>query len=169
MWLKMYVRITSKTQGAIEGESAQEGREKLIVCYGINHAVELPWDKETGHPGGAPVHHPLVISTGIGAHTPRVIQACCAAEPLEVEVQMYRINRMGEEEPYLTMKLTDAIVVDNHVRYRERVLEENRACEHVEDISFTYGAITCRYAPTKLEVRQSWLGTDSGNKATRTG
>ena len=69
---------------------------------------------------------------------------------------MYRINRMGEEESYLFLKLADATVVDNRIRFRETELEENRACEHVDDISFTYQTLTCRSALTRLEITQAW-------------
>jgi type VI secretion system secreted protein Hcp len=156
MWLKVYMRITSKTKGPIEGECTQEGREKLIMCHGVSHDVELPLDPASGLVAGAPVHHPLVVTTPIGAHTPRLIEACATAEGLDVDVEMYRINRMGEEESYLFLKLADATVVDNRIRFRETELEENRACEHVDDISFTYQTLTCRSALTRLEITQAW-------------
>jgi type VI secretion system secreted protein Hcp len=158
MWLKVYMRITSKTRGPIEGECTQEGREKLIICHGMSHDVELPRDPASGFAAGAPIHHPFVVTTPIGAHTLRLIEACTAAEALDVDVLVYRINRMGEEEAYLTLKLTDATVVDNRIRFRETVLEENRACEHVEDVSFTYQKLTGRHELTKLEITQAWSG-----------
>jgi type VI secretion system secreted protein Hcp len=163
MWLKAYMRITSKTKGPIDGESVQEGREKLIMCFGISHDVQLPRDPESGLVAGAPVHHPVVVTTSIGAHTPRLIEACATAEGLDVDVEMYRINRMGEEEGYLAFKLSDATVVDNRIRFRETQLEENRACEQVDDVSFIYKTLTCRYEPTKLEITQAWSG--GGRKA----
>jgi type VI secretion system secreted protein Hcp len=156
MWLKVYVRITSKTKGPIEGECTQEGREKLIMCFGVSHGVELPRDPESGLVEGASVHHPVVVTTPIGAHTPRLIEACATAEGLDVDVEIYRINRMGEEEAYLTFKLADATVAGNRIRFRETQLEENRACEQVDDVSFIYKTLTCRYELTKLEITQAW-------------
>jgi len=158
MWLKVYMRITSKTSGPIDGECTQEGREKLIMCYGVSHDVALPRDPTSGLVAGAPVHHPLVVTTPIGAHTPRLIEVCAKAEVLDVDIRMYRINRMGEEEAYLVFKLADAMVADNRIRFRETQLEEHRACEQVDDVSFTYETLTCRHEPTRLEIAQAWSG-----------
>lgn len=158
MWLKVYMRVTSKTKGPIGGECMQDGREELIMCHGVGHDIELPRDPASGLAAGAPIHHPFTVTTSIGAHTPRLIEACATAEMLDVSVEMYRINRMGEEEGYLTFKLADATVVDNRIRFRETELEENRACAQVDDVSFTYRTLTCRYELTELEITQAWPG-----------
>lgn len=149
MVLKIYMRVTSKKHGAIEGESVQEGREKLIVCYGLKHDMELARDAQTGLPAGHALHHPVVVSTAPGSHTPGITRACETADPVDVEITMYRINRMGEEEEYLTLRLSDALVAANRVRFREIALEENRACEHVEDISFACNQAVWVHTPPR--------------------
>jgi len=158
MWLKMYMRVTGKDQGAIVGDCAQEGRQKMILCYGMAHDLELARDARGGLPAASAVHHPFTVTTHPGVHTPGIIRACCTAEPLEIEIRAYRVNRMGEEEPYLTIRLNNAVVADNRIRHREVQLEEHRAWEHVEDISFTYQTLTCLSEITKVETRQSWTG-----------
>ena len=185
MWTKMYMRIRTRDHGDIEGDCTQEGRQKLIWCLGVNHDVALPRPRmgvmtpsdlvpgdaraslSSGHPssgGHAPSHHPLTVTTLLGAHTPRVLEACCSAEPLDVEIGMYRINRMGEEEAFPTVKLKEAAIVDNRVRFLTTSIEENKAGEHVQDISFAYKTITWTYEPGKssgvpthpLEAELSW-------------
>jgi len=149
MVLKIYMRVTSRKHGAIAGESSQNGREKLIVCYGLKHDLELARDAQTGLPVGRAQHCPVVVSTAPGSHTPGITRACEAADPVDVEIVMYRINRMGEEEEYLTLRLSDALVVANRMRFRETVLEENRACEHVEDISFASDKVVWVHTPAR--------------------
>jgi type VI secretion system secreted protein Hcp len=158
MVLKIYMRVTSRKHGAIEGESVNEGREKLIVCYGLKHDMELVRDAQTGLPAGRALHHPVVVSTAPGAHTPGITRACETADPVDAEIVMYRINRMGEEEEYLTLRLSDAIVAANRVRFRETELEENRACEHVEDISFACDKVVWVHTPAKLPDLQGDAG-----------
>jgi len=150
MVLKIYMRITSRKHGAIEGESNQEGREKLIVCYGVKHDIELARDTQTGLPAERALHHPVVVSTAPGSHTPGIARACEAADPVDVQIVMYRINRMGEEEEYLKICLSAALVVANRVRFREIALEENRACEHVEDISFVCDKVVWAHTPPRM-------------------
>ena len=137
--------------GAIEGESSQEGREKLIVCYGVKHDLELELtrDAQAGLPAGCSAPPSGRSQCPPGSHTPGITRACEAADPVDVEIVMYRINRMGEEEEYLTLRLSDAIVAANRVRFRETVLEENRACEHVEDISFASDKVVWVHTPPR--------------------
>jgi type VI secretion system secreted protein Hcp len=150
MVLKIYMRVTSKKYGVIAGDNSQAGREKLIACFGVKHDLELARDAQTGLPAGRALHQPVVVTTAPGAHTPGIVRACEAADPVDVEITMYRINRMGEEEEYLTLRLSDALVVASRVRFRETVLEENRACEHVEDISFAGGKAVWSHAPARI-------------------
>jgi len=150
MVLKIYMRVTSKKLGVIKGESSQAGRERLIVCHGVKHDIELARDAQTGLPAGRALHQPVVVTTAPGAHTPGITRACETADRVDVEIVMYRINRMGEEEEYLTLRISDALVVANRVRFRETELEENRACEHVEDISFASDKMVWVHSPARL-------------------
>jgi len=52
----IYMKVTGKNQGEIQGDCTQQGRENLILCYQMDHAVEIPKDTHTGLPTGQRVN-----------------------------------------------------------------------------------------------------------------
>ena len=42
--MTIYMKVTGKNQGEIKGDCTQQGRENLILCYFMDHAVEIPKD-----------------------------------------------------------------------------------------------------------------------------
>lgn len=156
MPLTGYMSIKGKTQGDIKGECKQKDKEDLIVCYAMDHVVEIPRDTHTGLPTGQRIHDPLRVTTAIGKHTPQVFQACCSGEHVDVVIDMYRIDEKGQEEKYYTIKLTDAIVVETREWYPETFLAENKPFLHMQDVSFTYAGIAWTYNTDGIEAEDKW-------------
>ena len=44
MAMTIYMKVTGKNQGEIKGDCTQQGRENLILCYFMDHTVEIPKD-----------------------------------------------------------------------------------------------------------------------------
>ena len=156
MAMTTYMTIKGKNQGDIQGDCTQQGRENTILCYSIDHHVEIPRDTHTGLATGQRIHCPFRVTTDIGKQTPKVFQACCTGEHVDVELQMFRINEKGQEEKYFTIKLQNAIVVDSRVWYPETFLEENKPYKHMQDITFTYETIIWTQTIDGIEAQDSW-------------
>ncbi len=156
MAMTCYMTIKAKSQGDIQGDCTQQGRENTILCYALDHTVEIPRDTHSGLATGQRIHKPLQVVTNIGKHTPKIFQACCTGEHMDVELQQYRINEKGQEEKYFTVKLQDAIIVQSREWYPETFVEENRPYKHMQDILFTYETIIWTYVPDGIEAEDSW-------------
>ena len=111
MAMTIYMKATGKNQGEIQGDCTQQGRENMVLCYSMDHAVEIPKDTHTGLPTGQRIHLPLKVITNMGKHTPKFFQACCTGEHLDVEITFFRISERGQEEKYFTIKLKEGIIV----------------------------------------------------------
>lgn len=156
MAMTIYMKIKAKKQGDIEGDCTQQGREKTILCYSMDHHVEIPRDTHTGLPTGQRIHKAITVSTHMGKHTPKLFQACTSGERMDVEINMFWINEKGQEEKYFTIKLEEAIVVDAREWFPATFLEENKPYKHMNDFSFTYETIIWTYVPDGIEAQDSW-------------
>ncbi len=156
MAMTIYAKVTGKNQGDIEGDCTQKGREKLIMCYEMEHNVEIPRDTHSGLPTGQRIHKPLKLVTSMGKQTPKIFQACCSGEHCDVELTFFRISEKGLEEKYFTIKLKEAIVVDSREFFPYTFLEENKPYKHMQEISFTYADIIWTYTPDGIECEDSF-------------
>jgi type VI secretion system secreted protein Hcp len=162
MSMTSYMKIQGKTQGEIQGDCTQQGRENMILCYSLNHSVEIPKDTHTGLPTGQRIHHTFKVVTNMGKHTPKLFQACCTGESLDVEMHLYHINEKGQEEKYFQIKMQNAIVVESREWYPETFLEKNKPYKHMQDISFTYETIIWTDVVNGIEAEDSWKKPKSG-------
>jgi len=156
MAMATYMTVKGKNQGEIQGDCAQQGRENAILCYYLDHGVALPTDIHTGLPTGQRIHRPLKVTTHMGKHTPKIFQACCSGEVVDVEINMFQINEKGMEEKYFNIKLKDAIIVETREWYPETFVELNKSYRHMQDILFSYETIIWTYVIDGIEAQDSW-------------
>ncbi|RJP73290.1 MAG: type VI secretion system tube protein Hcp [Candidatus Zixiibacteriota bacterium] len=157
MALLSYLRLVGMSQGVIEGDCTQKGREKLITVYEMDHQVEIPRDTHTGLPTGQRVHKPLIITKHIDNASPKIQLACANGERFsEVELKFYQINSLGHEEWYYTIKLVNAIVVSTRNYKPMTILESSRPFHDMEQVAFTYEKIIWKHELTGLEKEDDW-------------
>ena len=161
MAMTIYMKVTGKNQGEIQGDCTQQGRENMVLCYFMDHAVEIPKDTHTGLPTGQRIHLPLKVITNMGKHTPKLFQACCSGEHLDVEITFFRISEKGQEEKYFTIKLKEAIIVNSREFFPYTFLEENKPFKHMQEIAFTYEDIIWTYTPDGIEAEDNWKAPKS--------
>ena len=156
MAMTAYMKVTGNTQGPINGDCPQKGRENTVLVYELDHIVEIPRDTHTGLPTGQRIHKPLRITTHFGMHSPKFCQACCSGEQVQVEIDFYWITDKGQEQHYFTIKLTNAIIVEERMWYPYTFLEENKPYHHMQDVTFTYEKIVWTYEVTGIEGEDDW-------------
>ncbi|WP_027212207.1 Hcp family type VI secretion system effector [Burkholderia sp. WSM2232] len=157
MPLPCYMTLTGQKQGNIEGSCTAAGHEKKILVHAVDMSIDRPNSPETGRPTGNRQHLGLTITKEIDESSPKLFQALCEGEQMtNVELQFYRVTTKGTEELYYTIKLTDATLVGGRTWVPNTLTPENRALTHMEDIRFTYEAITWTYVPKGIEADDSW-------------
>ena len=155
--------LEGETQGKMEGDCTQKGREKTILVYAVDHSIEIPRDPNTGLPTGQRVHKPLVITKHIDPASPLLAQACTSGERMKTwQMDYYRINDRGQEELYYQIKLEKAIVVSIR-HYKPHTLDDaNKQSLDMEDVSFTYGKITWTHKIANTEAEDDWNAPKTG-------
>jgi type VI secretion system secreted protein Hcp len=157
MPLTSYLTLEGTSQGKIEGDCSQKGREKTILVYAVDHEVEIPRDKFTGLPTGQRLHHPLIITKHSDPATPLLYQACASGEQMKKwQLDYYHINEKGQEELYYQVTLDNAIVV-NMRHYKPIVFDErNKPFHDMEEVAFTYEAITWEHKVANKQAVDKW-------------
>lgn len=133
------------------------GREGTILVYELQHKVHMPSDPHSGLPMSKRIHDPFTIVKMIDKSSPKLFQALCTGEHMKnVTLKFYRINKLGNEEHYFTIKLEDAIVTSFHPAMPSTLIAANEPYGHMEAVSFTYKKIKMTYEPNGIEAEDSW-------------
>ena len=157
MALTGYLTLEGNTQGKIEGDCTQKGRENTILVYAVDHILEIPRDINTGLPSGQRVHKPLVITKHTDPATPLLYQACASGEQMKTwQLDYYHINEKGQEELYYQISLENAIVVNIHHFKPHTMVESNKPMHDQEEVSFTYESITWSHKTANKEAVDKW-------------
>ncbi len=158
----MYLKVKGANQGDIKGDCTQSGREKAILVYSMDHAVEIPRDTHTGLPSGQRIHKPLKVLKHKDQASPLLFQACCSGEHISsFELDFYRISDKGQEEHYFTIKLENAIIVEMREFTPTTFLEENKPYHDMEEVFFSYEKIVWTYEPDGIESEDDWKSPKS--------
>jgi type VI secretion system secreted protein Hcp len=157
MAMTAYMKVEGSTQGEMQGDCQQQGRENLILVYGVDHALEIPRDTHTGLPTGQRIHLPMTITKHKEQSSPKLFQACASGEQCTVTLDHYRITPAGKEEKYFTVKLENAIIVSMREYTPMTFLPDNKPYLDMEEVMFTYSKITWTYVPSGVESDDSWL------------
>ncbi|EGJ50568.1 Hcp family type VI secretion system effector [Desulfocurvibacter africanus] len=157
MALTSYMTIKGKSQGDIKGDCTQKGREGSIIVYAIDHSVEIPQDPHSGLPTGQRLHKPFIVTKHKDQASPKLFQACCTGEQIEVSIDYYRISEKGQEEKYYTVKMQNAIIVGLKHQKPMTFLEANKPYKDMETVLFGYAKMIQTYVPDGIEAEDSWL------------
>lgn len=135
-----YLRVQSPRLGTIDGESTAKGHENWIEVLGFDEDTTAPTSigSAGGGAGAGKIElKPLVITKRIDKATPKLFQALVTNDALgTVQLDLVRPDGAGGEETYYTVKLTNAIVSDDHQ------LDAGKSGGHaVEQLSFVFQRI----------------------------
>lgn len=149
------------TKGTFTQESVgniyQEGHEDEILVQAFNHEVIIPRDPQSGQPTGQRVHRPLVITKVFDKSSPLLYTALTSGERLtKCMIKFYRTSADGQQEPYFTIELEDAIIVDVRAYMPNCQDPASAHFTHLEDVSFTYRKITWSHEVAGTSGSDDW-------------
>lgn len=157
MAMTSYLTLEGQSQGKMEGDCTQKGRENTILVYATEYNLEIPRDTHTGLPTGQRIHHPFVITKHMDPASPLMYQACASGEQMKTwQLDFYHINEKGQEELYFQIQLENAIIV-NMRQYKPNVfVESNKPFHDMEEVAFTFEKITWSHKTANKEAVDSW-------------
>jgi type VI secretion system secreted protein Hcp len=145
-----YVSITGSSQGKITsgattadsiGNIYQDGHADESLVEGFSCEVIIPRDPQSGQPSGQRVHQPSSFTKYFDKASPLMWQALCTGEVLQIEMHFYRINTLGVQEHYFTIKWTDAIFVDGKGMLPDVLNPDNSNYGNMETWLYSYRKI----------------------------
>jgi type VI secretion system secreted protein Hcp len=111
MAYEFYLKVEGSKQGKFKGDGISSKHKDEISGLKFHYEVMSPRDAATGQASGKRQHKPIMVTTEWGAFSPQLFQALTTNETLKkVDISFYKTNKMGEEQVYSTMKLTNANV-----------------------------------------------------------
>ncbi|MFL9988886.1 type VI secretion system tube protein TssD [Paraburkholderia sediminicola] len=157
MALPCYMTLQNASGQAVEGSCAIQGHEGAVLVQAVEHLIELPKNPQTGLVSGKREHLGLKVTKEIDKSSPTLMNTLCSGAQLKsVTLTFDRINKQGKQELYYTIALTNVNVVLSRLWVANCLERENSSLGHMEDISFTYEAITWTWAQGNLEAQDSW-------------
>ena len=157
MALNAYLTLTGETQGKIEGDVTEAGREGMIEVNGWNHEVLQTRDAASGLPTGKRQHKPLTITKRIDKSSPLLMNILVTNENItNLTLELFQASRTGAEEPSLLIELVNATVADIRIEQLNNKYPENTQQEVREHVSFTYQRIVFTWLPTGSTAEDTW-------------
>ncbi|MEE4359010.1 MAG: Hcp family type VI secretion system effector [Desulfococcaceae bacterium] len=157
MPMTSYLTLEGTSQGPIEGDCDQSGREKKILVYALDHRIEIPRDTHTGLATGQRIHHPLTISKRLDPASPLIGRACATGERMsKFDLDFYQIDKEGKEVLYYKISLSDAIVVEVKNYFPLTFLDSSKSYPHMEQVSFTYSKIIWSHETESKQAEDDW-------------
>lgn len=153
----IHLELEGSKQGKIEGSCAMKGREGSILVNEYHHTIRIPTSPQTGQAMGKRIHEPVTFTKCIDKASPKLRLACVSGERLKhLTFSFFRINQMGVEEHYYTVKLENAVVVSAKQWFPNVLDKPTESYGHMETVQVTYERITETHEIDKLEMEDSW-------------
>lgn len=138
--LNAYMIVEGETQGAIEGDVTQAGREGQIEINEMHHLFRTE--------GASTVHEALILTTKMGLATPPLLTALDTKELLTVTINYWRPSIAGTEELYYQMVLTGARLVASEAIMPDNKNPDLLMFEIRTRLRLSYSTIKHIYIPT---------------------
>ncbi|MCB9681150.1 MAG: type VI secretion system tube protein Hcp [Alphaproteobacteria bacterium] len=159
MALVVHMSVEGKSQGLISEKcSQQEGREDTIQVFQIDHAIDIPKDKQSGRIIGQRFHAPVEICKEIDRSSPMLAQALVRAEELTLKLQFYRFNPdgSGAQEQFYTMTLEGAQLVSFKSALPFVKDPDTAGYPPLERMQVAYRRIELTYEPDGITFVDDW-------------
>ncbi len=134
----LYLKVSGDSQGDIDGDSTDAGREGLIVCVSYQHSVISPRDAASGLPTGKRQHKPFVLTKLIDKASPLLFQAFTTNENLNVSLLFYSGT---DTINYYEINLEGAQILSIQ-SFRQMPPDPLGDALPIEEVSFVYQTIT---------------------------
>jgi type VI secretion system secreted protein Hcp len=153
------MKLKGTKQGAINGDCAQKGREKMIEIIGVSHTVISPRDSASGLPTGKRQHKPYIVTMENGSQVPMLYYSLVNNELItEWTLDYFRPNPSGAEEQYYSVALANASIASIDFKMANVKHPELTRFREYLDVSFTYEKITWTIKkPNAVEANDDWL------------
>jgi len=158
-----YLTIKAKNQGFISagalteksvGDRYNDRHPDEILVQAFSHQIIIPRDPQSGLPTGQRIHKPLMITKEFDSSSPLIFTALTTAERLEFcHLEWFRPEM---KDPYFSIRLEDAVIVDVQSRMPDCLDPDNAHLMNLEDVYFTYSKIIWEHLDSGTSGSDEW-------------
>lgn len=153
----IHLTLEGSKQGPIQGSVSMKGREGTILVNQYDHAIRIPTSPQTGQAMGKRIHEAITFVKYVDKATPKLALACTRGERMKhLTFDFYRINQMGVEEKYFTVKVENAVIVSVRTWFPNVLDKATESYGHMETVQVTYEKITETHNIDRTEMEDSW-------------
>lgn len=155
----VFMTMTGQSQGRIDGEVTQRGREDQHRLLAYSHEIVSPRDPASGQATGKRQHQPFRIVKLINQGSPKLLTAMRNNEALtEVVVDIWSPSQTGAEIKLLTYTLKNARIVSLRPWMPNKSDTSAQPYPPAEEIAFVYESIRLTFHNGGIESTDDWNG-----------
>ena len=152
-----FMTITGAIQGQIKGDVTQKGREGDIATIAVCDAASRPFDPATGLLTGPRSFQPFTILKTTDSASPKLYQALTTGEKLNVKINFFRVNQLGQDVLFQTITLDNALITSiNEVKVDTADKTNIYNFGEYEQISFTFQKIVWTWTDGGISYSDNW-------------
>ena len=161
MALNAYLRLKGQSSGVVKGSVRAKGYEGSILVVAASHALEAPYDSDTGLPTGVRKHHPFTITKESDRSSSLLYAMWSTNETIgEWELKFFAPAASGSSTTAdlqtHTVKLTNArIAAIRFTMPNSKNPDLLRYLEY-EEVVFTYQRITWIWNEGGITAQDDW-------------
>jgi type VI secretion system secreted protein Hcp len=159
--MPIYVSFSSIGGNSLgSGHSRVHGMKRgftVLTPANLRYALISPRDAASGLASGKRQHKPITITKEVDSATPLLFNTLCNNENIYrlLNIHFAQTNPQGAEEPYFSIKLTNAMVTGVE---RIRPGRKGKDTNELEEIEFTFAKIEITWAGGGKTARDDWTG-----------
>ncbi len=156
----VFMTMIGQSQGRIDGEATQRGRERQHRLLAYSHEIVSPRDPASGQATGKRQHQPFRIVKLINEGSPKLLTAMKNNEALtEVVVDIWTPSVTGVETKLLTYTLKNARIVSLRPWMPNKSDTSAQPYPPAEEIAFVYESIRLTFHNGGIESTDDWNGS----------
>lgn len=153
-----FMTITGAIQGQIKGDVTQKGKEGDIATIAVCNAASRPFDPATGLLTGSRSFQPFTILKTTDSASPKLYQALTTGERLNVKINFFRVNQLGQDVLFQTITLDNALITSiNEVKVDTADKTSIYNFGEYEQISFTFQKIVWTWTDGGITYSDNWM------------
>lgn len=154
--------VSGPKTGELDGKAPRDRTAATVVDF--IHGPTKPGDLKTGLASGKRIHEPIVVTMRLDKATAQLFQAALGKpDKLQVKFAFYRpavgaLTGAGEQKPYYTLSLGDAMVEKVEVVPSDKVQDTgDKTASAYLRVQFTFQKIEWTWATGATTAADDWF------------
>jgi type VI secretion system Hcp family effector len=149
-----FIAVESDSAGSLtEGLGSRPNHPDEVLIQTFSFGLDADYDQATGALTGRPIPEPVRVVKDLDALTPLMLTQMVSGATLQVNCNLYALDKAGREQRIFSLRLDDARLVG--LSGRAQALND-AAAEPGEELALVYRLLTVTDERTGISSAVSW-------------